>query len=71
MKSKEASLTKTVEFIFYFYLLFFLDEKSNKKIKSERQILFLFALKACALIAIKIKFHTVRSHPPHYYQRMS
>ena len=46
---------------FFILFTFFLDEKSNKKIKSERQILFLHAQKAHALIAVKIKFHTV--HP--------
>ena len=50
---------------FYILFTFFLDEKSNKKIKNERHILFLCAPKASPLFAIKTKFRSVRPHPPH------
>ena len=56
--------------VFYFLLTFFLDEKSNKKVKHERQLPNLHAQKAFALFAVNCVVRSVRARPPHFYQRM-
>ena len=56
-----------IQKVFYFLLTFFLDEKSNKKVKHERQLPNLRAQKAFALFAVNCVVRSVRARQPHYY----